>query len=306
MRKAVNSTFLFERPFLDYHAERFADHSLLVHRNEKLLAVVPGHIADEIFHSHLGLTYGGIVTRIGARLPEVLGIVSAVLKYLSESGFGTMRLKSLPGFYNRSFAGDFHYAMFLAGAKVYRKEAWSVIDLRNGYQPSKARLQGIVRGRKLQLEVREVQDFASFWNELLIPRLQQRHGASPVHSLAEIELLASRFRLQIRQFNVYDKSKRLLAGTTIFETPLVAHAQYIAGADGQNQTGALDYLFDTLIGQVFRDKPFFDFGTSSENEGRQLNQGLLFWKESFGAGTVCQDFYEVDTSRYSLIDAVLP
>ena len=50
---------------------------------------------------------------------------------------------------------------------------------------------------------------------------------------------------------------------------------------------------------------FFDFGISNENQGRKLNQGLSYWKESFGAGTVVHDFYEVETINYRLLDTVL-
>jgi hypothetical protein len=32
---------------------------------------------------------------------------------------------------------------------------------------------------------------------------------------------------------------------------------------------------------------------------------LSYWKESFGASTIVHDFYEVETSNYSLLDTVL-
>ena len=55
---------------------------------------------------------------------------------------------------------------------------------------------------------------------------------------------------------------------------------------------------------VFKDKKYFDFGTSNEMQGRKINQGLLFWKESFGARSVVQNFYEIQTNQYDKIDKV--
>lgn len=47
--QSKNGTFLFDRRFMDYHADRFADHSLMVYRRGKLYALLPGNVADETF-----------------------------------------------------------------------------------------------------------------------------------------------------------------------------------------------------------------------------------------------------------------
>jgi lipid II:glycine glycyltransferase (peptidoglycan interpeptide bridge formation enzyme) len=39
---------------------------------------------------------------------------------------------------------------------------------------------------------------------------------------------------------------------------------------------------------------FFDFGTSTVDQGWSLNQGLYQFKVSFGAGGVVYDHYELD------------
>ena len=36
-----NGTFLFDRNFMDYHSDRFHDHSLLVYRGHQLYALLP-------------------------------------------------------------------------------------------------------------------------------------------------------------------------------------------------------------------------------------------------------------------------
>ena len=102
-----------------------------------------------------------------------------------------------------------------------------------------------------------------------MPRLAMRYGVAPVHSMAEITLLAERFPKNIRQFSVYCAGE-IVAGTTIYETPQVAHAQYIASTEKGREIGALDHLFNWLLDKCYQDKDFFDFGICNENEGPAL------------------------------------
>jgi hypothetical protein len=103
-----------------------------------------------------------------------------------------------------------------------------------------------------------------------------------VHTAAEMQLLASRFPRNIRLF-VAEAEDALVAGVLIYETPAVAHAQYIAS----DRQGALDALFDHLLTEVYADR-WFDFGSSHERAG-ELNPGLARQKEGFGARTVVRD-----------------
>jgi len=52
-------------------------------------------------------------------------------------------------------------------------------------------------------------------------------------------------------------------------------------------------VIDRLINEVYKDKRYFDFGISNENNGRYLNVGLINQKEGFGARAVVHDFYEL-------------
>jgi hypothetical protein len=92
---------------------------------------------------------------------------------------------------------------------------------------------------------------------------------------------------------------------TIYETPRVAHAQYIATSEIGRRMGALDLLVSWLVNEVYQGKEFFDFGGSNEEEGRALNHGLLEWKEGFGARSFAHDFYQIPTSAHTRIDPVL-
>ena len=162
----------------------------------------------------------------------------------------------------------------------------------------------LTKANGFNLVVKEETHFDLFWNEILIPNLAETHDAKPVHSLKEIESLQQKFPKQIRQFNVYHDGK-IVAGTTIFETKNVAHSQYISGNSDKNILGSVDFLHEHLLTTVFKNKKYFDFGISNENQGKNLNEGLSYWKESFGANIIVQDFYEVQTTNFHLLEHVL-
>ncbi|WP_166919404.1 GNAT family N-acetyltransferase [Flavobacterium poyangense] len=302
--KAKNATFLFHRDFTEYHKDRFTDFSLLVFKNENLIAVLPANKEANSVHSHQGLTYGGLVYREQTKLSTVIGVFQSVLLFLNENGIQNLIFKTLPSLYHLKPAEEILYCLFLAEAKLIRRDALAVIDLSQKNSISKIRKRGFQKAISNQLTIKEEDNLESFWNEILIPNLDKRHKAIPVHSLEEISRLKQLFPNNIRQFNVYCKDK-IVGGTTIFETETVAHCQYISKLEQEDNLGSLDFLFQHLIQEKFARKRFFDFGISNENQGKKLNEGLSYWKESFGAGTIIHDFYEVETSRYSLLNNVL-
>ena len=179
------------------------------------------------------------------------------------------------------------------------------MDIENQISISRVRKRGIEKGIANGLEVKEENNFTSFWNELLIPNLKERYDANPVHSLAEITFLKSKFPNQIKQYNVYQEDI-IVGGVTVFETDNVIHPQYISGNKAfNNELGGLDFLYHHLISTVYKNEKYFDFGISNENHGKQVNQSLHYWKESFGARTIVQNFYSIETNSFTKLETVL-
>lgn len=302
--KAKNATFLFHRNFMEYHKDRFEDFSMMVFEEDRLACVIPANrVGDKVF-SHQGLTYGGFVFDERIRLGEVISIAKSVLGFLHKRGINSFQLKLVPSIYNHFFSEEIEYALFLTDAKLIRRDCLSVIDLTKEFSVTKTRKESIRRGEKNGLVIKEELEFDLFWKKILIPNLDKKHNAKPVHTAAEIIDLQQKFPNNIRHFNVYHKDE-IVAGTTIFITDKVAHPQYISGNPQKNELGSLDYLYDHLITTIFADKNFFDIGPSHEENGRKINEGLLFWKETFGAKTTVQDYYEVKTANFGLLDSIL-
>lgn len=302
--QAKNATFLFHRNFMEYHQDRFQDYSLIVLDGEKLVAVLPANIIGNELFSHQGLTYGGLVYNEKIKLVSVIEIFQSVLSFLNENNIQKLQLKLIPSIYHKKPSEELNYILFLLQAQLSRRDTLAVIDLSNSYSLSKLRKRGVKNGINSRLIIKEVDNFTDFWDEILIPNLAKKHQTKPIHSLEEITRLKALFPEKIRQFNVYENDI-IVAGTTIFESSTVAHSQYISGKEDKNELGGLDLLFYHLISEVFKNKRYFDFGISNENQGRNLNDGLSYWKESFGASTIVHDFYEVETSNYNVLDTVL-
>ena len=301
---AKNATFLFHRDFMGYHSNRFQDFSLLVFEEDKLVSVLPANRVGDTVFSHQGLTYGGFVFDDKIKLGQVIAIIKDVLGFLHSVDISAFQVKLIPSIYTAYFSEEIEYAMFLVNAKLIRRDCLSVIDMSKNFAFSKDRKKCIRRGEKNNLLIKEELKFDLFWNEILIPNLAKKHNSKPVHTLEEINNLQQKFPNKIRHFNVY-KNDKIVAGTTVFITDTVAHPQYISGNEQKNELGSLDFLYSHLITVVFKDKNYFDFGISHEQNGKKINEGLLFWKETFGAKTTIQNFYEVQTSDYHLLENVM-
>ena len=300
---AKNATFLFHRDFMEYHSDRFEDYSMLVFENNKLVAVVPANRIEKTVFSHQGLTYGGLVVTKKCKLIEFISVFSEVLKFLNSNQISNFQVKPLPKFYSDIFSDEIEYCLYVLNAKLTQRNINSVIDLKKDFFISKSRKESIRRGLNNNLEIREELNFDLFWNEILEPNLIKKHNVKPVHSAKEMELLQLNFPNNIKHFNIYDSGK-IVAGTTVFIAGKVIHPQYISGNKDKNFLGSLDYLYHHLITVVYKNYDFFDFANSNEQFGKKLNKGLLFWKESFGAKTVVQNFYEVETKNYNLLENI--
>lgn len=300
-----NATFMFQRDYMDYHADRFEDFSLVVRRGSQIVGVLPACLSRDTVVSHAGLTYGGFVLPRDGTLVAAIEVVHAVLLYLEAQSVKQLIYKRIPSFYNTLPDGEIDYALFLLEARLTRRDCSVVIAAADRLPVSRGRKSKINKGRRASLSLVEEAGFSRFWREVLEPRLWERFGVRPVHSVEEISHLAACLPQHVKQFSAYN-GDTIVAGITIYETPTVAHAQYIATTAEGEGLCALDCLFDWLISDRYRDKAFFDFGICNEDEGRVLNHGLLRFKEGFGGRVVPHDFYTIETSAHSRLIGVLP
>lgn len=287
-----NGTFLHKRDFMEYHSNRFQDFSILFYDENKLIALLPANIFENVLYSHQGLTYGGLILGMKGVTITVLNIFEELIKFLRGQGISRLIYKVIPYIYHKQAAEEDLYALFRNDAKLIIRNISSCIYLQDRIKYSQGRKEALKKSKKNNLSVHESLDFSAYWN-LLCENLQKRYNAKPVHSLEEINHLRSKFPENIKLFQV-ERNGNVISGVVMFEMENIVHVQYISSNEEGRSLGAVDAVFDYLLDSVYEDKIYFDFGISTEKNGLYLNEGLINQKEGFGGRGVVYDTYQVD------------
>jgi hypothetical protein len=281
--------FLHERAFMDYHQDRFVDASWFVFLGDRPIAVMPASRHGDAVISHGGLTFGGLLSTAELTAVRATAAVKAIGGALRAAGVRRLVYKPMPHIYHLAPAEEDLYALASAGGRLVGRELTTAVPPGAPRTYSHGRRDGVraAAGRVDLVESDRIEEFSALLETVLL----ERHGVEPVHSATELRTLADCFPGRIRLF-VASEAGEIVAGTLIFETPVVAHAQYIAvGARGR-ELFALDVLLDHLLVEVYAET-WFDFGISNERDG-SLNVGLVQHKESYGARGIVHDRYELD------------
>ncbi|MCU0392991.1 MAG: hypothetical protein MUE81_17925 [Thermoflexibacter sp.] len=315
--QACNATFLFYRNFMDYHSDRYIDHSLMLFSDNELIAIFPANEQEDTIYSHKGLTYGGIAyanllsSWTSSLLQNLEAILSKIITYYQNQGFKKLIFKEIPFFY-----AHFDFSKILRIMKkvaVVQEDIGAVMHLQKPFHYWHGRKQSIKKASLVNPPLKILSNaysphseehtnkelpflLSDFWNEVLIPQLKNKYHLTPTHSLAEITLLALRFPKNIKQYNVYYDNS-IVAGTTIFENNQVVHCQYVSSNDLGRKLFASDLLFHYLITEKYKNFHYLSFGISNEHGSNLINQGLLAWKMSWGAQTCEHLHWEIDLEK---------
>jgi hypothetical protein len=300
---APMGTLLHTRIFLGYHGDRFEDASVVIGDGEgRLLGVLPAAVDPDDparVASHPGATFGGIVhdgSLVGTAMIESL---SSVCDHYRARGFERLGYAPVPSIYHRRPSADDLYALFRRDAVRMRCDLACAVDLEAGAQLSSRRRRGLSKARREGVEVSEGSELIGELWPVVEANLAERYSARPLHSEAEMRMLANRFPEAIVAVLARHGSEAV-AGVVLFESPQVSHAQYIGSTAPGNAVGALDAVFEHCLSRAAaRGARFFDFGTSNREGGRVLNNGLYRFKAQFGGGGVAYEHYELDLRNES-------
>jgi hypothetical protein len=290
--KAKNSHFMFCRPYMDYHSDRFKDHSLIFMLDDTVVAVMPLNVVDNTLYSHQGLSFGGVISQNDMTTPLMVNIFDALIKYMIINSFKKLIYKAIPYIYHTNPAQEDLYVLNTKGATLSRVDVSSTINLERKIEFSSRRKRGVKTALKNELKVNKSENYEDFYT-LLLERLLLVHNTKPTHSLSELKLLAERFPNNISLYTSVNKNNSICAAVLVFEMNHWAHAQYIISSEEGRKVGGVDILFNELINVIYNSKKFFDFGISTEEYGKILNTGLVTQKEEFGARAIIHNFFEL-------------
>lgn len=305
---------------MDYHSDRFVDCSLLIYEGVELTAdekesvlgmdglkaVFPANWveAERRVYSHQGLTYGGLVVNEEATQHDVLAILQAILQYFDRMFMAkTVIVKPVPSIYSTHPNGEELYALWRAGGRVVQRQVSTVVSMANPVKMRTLRTRqakkAVESGVYIDMMMEgDWQTLADFWE--VLTEWRDAKGMIPaMHTLQEMRLLMERFPREIKLY-VARREGKVLAGAIIFATRKVAHVQHLATSDEGRELGALELIFRHLITVRYKSVPYFDFGVSTEQGGRYLDEYLIAQKEAFGGRGLCYDVYAVKLDRATL------
>lgn len=294
VRASRNGTFLHLRGYMDYHRDRFVDSSLVARDDERIVALLPACREGDTLYSHRGLTYGGwLVPSRHFDVTTMLEVWNKATDILRGIGIANIVYKAVPHIYHNYPCEEDLYALFRAGAQLVESNISATIDLDEPLSFDRGNKRNVNLAIKNGVVVGKSTRWADYW-QVLDSLLMEKYDRHPVHTLEEIDLLRSRFPENIRLFTA-THGDEILAGVVMYYCGNeVAHSQYIASTERGRELKALTLLFDHLIKEAaqagFR---YFDFGISTEEGGRYLNEGLVRQKCRLGGRGIVYNTYKL-------------
>ena len=296
VEKSKNGTFLLKRDYMEYHADSFPDHSYVFTDDEgRLTALFPATRRDNTLSSHAGLTYGGLVMSDRTSGTEPLEMLGLLTDEMRAEGMTRLVYKPVPHIYHSQGAEEDLYALFRFGARLSVRNIATVVSLRNPIPSSRLGKRAEKRQRKAGIRVEEVDSCGVFW-DIIVEDRRVRHNTRPVHTGSELDYLKGHFPENIRFYIAKNDDGEVLGGAVIYLDRGVIHLQYAACTQKGKDLYATDVIYHELIFRLLPDNDYFDFGSSNEDAGRYLNEGMVRHKEEFGGRSVVYDTYELEVS----------
>lgn len=289
--KAKNNSFLFYRDYMEYHADRFEDYSLMLYDKNKLKAIFPGNKAGDVFNSHGGLTFGGIITGYETSSLSFIDYFKSFSKYLKQNTFREVIYKATPQIYKTHNGDEELYVMFRENAKLVASNLASCINLHAGFSLTRNRKRNINKSKDEGLISNKSDRWDEFW-AIMIENLKSRHDASPVHTSEEMKYLNTVFPDNIELIEVA-KDGRMYGGAVIYKFNQVLKVQYAHASSEGKVLGAVDNIYNYLIENYKGQFMHIDFGHSNLDDGNYINEGLINQKEGFGARGVVLQTYNI-------------
>lgn len=298
-QKALNSTFLHSRKFYDHNpGNKVDDASLMFYKKNKLIAVFPANLYlngnIRILHSFLRATYGGFVVSKDVTVEAALEIVGKTIEFAKSKQASQLIVRNPFRIFNTNLCNEADYAMWFHGFEIKSREIEICIPIDGDIKTIRGRYRNTaqrnVKKAAQFIDVCLSNDIRDYWR-LLEKNLAERHGRKPVHDYDSIiRLIEAVGSNNVLLFAGYYESK-LVSGILIFKfNNLVLHAQYIASESRFQNLRPVNAIVDYVI-EWGNQKGFkyFNLGTGNENEGKSVNSGLFYFKESFGGRGVLRE-----------------
>lgn len=284
--------FIFQRDYIDYHGERFSDHSLLAFKGQRIIALLPLEVDGERAFSHRGLTFGGWLTPTGRfDVFDMDRVFEKLIEYLRTNGVKEFIYKRVPTIYSVCGADEDAFVLEKLGGERIKSDITMAIDLTSPQTMRYDTRQNIKRATASDVVIEREDCYEEFWR-ILSERLEEKYNAHPVHTLQEIKLLKAAFPKNIHLYTARERGE-LAGGVVVYESTETIKAQYIATTRRGRDNGAVAAMIERIIGDYRLTHKYFDLGTSNGNGILGLNEGLIRHKYGLGGRPVMTEVYRL-------------
>ena len=305
IEESMNGTFLQTRRFIEYHPEgKFKDHSLLIFKDGKIIALVLAceimENGEKVLFSHKGTTFGGIIiSSCVYSTNKISEIIELFENYVKGEKFVRVYLKQTPTIFSKKNTDLLDYFLYQKGYVQYTELNFYMCmkqydtDILSQFSASgRRKYRYSLRTELIFRELYEELEIAQFYEVLQINL--KKLGLNCVHRLEElVDLKFNRFADNIRFYGVFMEDI-MIAGSMVFLFEnKVFHTQYLCSNEKYSKYYPMDFLIYNMIECAVRmEYSYVTLGISTENQGRCLNYGLSRFKEGFGTDYCLNKSYE--------------
>lgn len=307
IENSINGTIFHERKFISYHPEdRFNDNSLLIYYSEKLVAVFPAALIKKednlILKSHPGTSYGGLVISNNLSYNDINLIFESIELYCQKNLIKFIEFRHSPRFFLKNPIDQLEYvlihrnyfrdaeelATFYSLDKIKYLTETEYINYYNNKTKSKVK-QNIKKAISYNLNFRflDVDNEINIFYNILENNLK-KYNTKPVHSLEEILKLKKLYPHRVK-IPIVEIDNKIIGGFVIFNINKKGWHIFYSALDYDNlKYKPIHYCLFKLKKYLSElSYEYLNYGISTEDSGRFINQSLLEFKESFnGMGAI--------------------
>ena len=231
--------FFFYIDYLNHQSYKFIDLSLVCRYNNEVVSIFPLSKENSQVISHSGLSFCEPIFK--NRLSNIirLEILEAYIKFLQAEGYKSLYIKIIPNIYKEYEDSLLLYWITINNGTSTKIEIGNYVSIKN-ISPTKRRKRSFKNAIKNRLETLELNKFEDEDWKLVKDGLKNRHNATPVHTLEEINYLKERFNKQIELYRVFS-IKELLGIMVIYKTKKIFHIQYSVSSELGLKLNAMDF-----------------------------------------------------------------
>ena len=292
IKDSSNALFFHNREYLEYNKSLYKERSLLIFRKKTLVAIFLANVTGDTVYSYSGLTFGGLLLKNGERSSEIAKYLDLIINFYSKEGFKKIIYKPVPHIFHKYPCEEDLFFLMKYDTKILRRDLSSYIPLspnKKNVKYSNLRKRQIKKAKLNNILITENIPIEIFYS--LLEKTLLKHNAKPTHKLNDLFFLCEKFPEEIK-FKAAKKDDRFLSAVMIFRFMNIFHTQYIVNSNKGKEFGALDLIIDDLLTNT--EIKGLSLGRSnSPKNNLEINEGLIWQKESFGARGIILETYEI-------------